>query len=98
MLENRPIFEKIVFATDQFLQLVTETAIVFTDWTFKCYPYPFEQLSVIVGTSGERKIPLFFVLRRQNNSFRKNFPDYQAKSCLEIQISPVDSQKNYFRF
>ena len=32
----------VVFATEQFLQLITETAIIIIDGTFKACPYPFE--------------------------------------------------------
>ena len=48
----------VVFETEQFLHLITETTIIITDGTFKACPYPYEQLYVIFGTSDERKIPL----------------------------------------
>ena len=43
-LKNDRNSANVVFATEQFLQLITETAIIITDGTFKACPYPFEQL------------------------------------------------------
>ena len=60
LLKNDQNSGIVVFATEEFLQLITELAIIITDGTFKACRYPFEQLYVIFGTFDERKIPLIF--------------------------------------
>ena len=55
LLKNDRNLGIVVVATEQFLQLITATAIIITDWTFKACPYPFEQLYVNFGNFGEEK-------------------------------------------
>ena len=88
-----------VFATEQFLQLSTETAIIVTDGTFNACPYPFEQLYVNFGTFDERKIPLIFsFLEGKTTQDRTPFLYYQAKNGPKVQYSPKGFRKKYFRF